>query len=316
MLANLASQAADQLEANDIDPKVVTSFRTAIDDLVADDNFWERQVDSLAVFADLDRVETYRLPNQLTEAVEVSDRFHLAPLLRAVTFPQAAYVLALAQGAVRLLEITADQAPEEVHVPDLPKDAWDSGGNHFFKSRDRAYVRDIDHALRPVIGGSDLPLIIAATEAVAALFRTVNTYPHLADTRWPGNPEEASDADLATHARTILDELYVGELTELKSQFDLRASQDRAATDLSDVARMATFGQVDTVLVDMDASVPGSIDETSGAISFADEASAASYDVVDEIARRVRGNGGRVLAVRRADVPHGGDVAAILRFAG
>jgi hypothetical protein len=42
-------------------------------------------------------VRTFRLPNRLTSRLEVSDRFHLKPLLRSVTFLQAAFVLALAQ---------------------------------------------------------------------------------------------------------------------------------------------------------------------------------------------------------------------------
>jgi len=40
-----------------------------------------------------------------------------------------------------------------------------------------------------------------------------------------------------------------------------------------------------------------------------------NYGVVDEIARRVWLNGGKVLAVRRADIPGEGSVAAILRYA-
>ena len=47
----------------------------------------------------------------------------------------------------------------------------------------------------------------------------------------------------------------------------------------------------------------------------ADEDDAVSYGVVDEVARRVRLTGGRVLAVRRGDVPGGGPAAAILRYA-
>jgi len=39
-----------------------------------------------------------------------------------------------------------------------------------------------------------------------------------------------------------------------------------------------------------------------------------SYGVVDEIARRVLSSGGRVLAVRGAEVPGGGPVAAIFRY--
>jgi hypothetical protein len=81
-----------------------------------------------------------------------------------------------------------------------------------------------------------------------------------------------------------------------------------------DVARAATYGLVDTVLVDIDEAVPGRVDEDTGAVAFDDTDDAVNYGVVDEIARRVWLNGGRVLAVRSDDIPGKSPVAAILRY--
>jgi hypothetical protein len=312
--AGLAEVAIEQLRNGGAPGDDIAAVQEAVQALIEDDAFWTRQSDSLAVFMTPDSIKAFRLPNQLGETVQVSDRFHVKPLLRAVTFPQAAYVLALAKGEVRLLEISAGEAPEEVSVADLPRDAWDPRGNKVFMARDRNYVRQVDHALRSVLNGSDLPLILAATEGIAALYRTVNTYPHLAATRWPGNPEESSDADLATAVRTILDEVYAAQLADTAALFDQRASQGRAATDVSDIARLATMGAVDTLLVDIDGVVPGSIDEHTGAVTFTDEQDATTYGVIDEIARRVYLANGRVLAVRGDDIPGGGPAAAILRY--
>ena len=313
-LRGLADTAVAQLRAAGVDDADVTNIEDALLAIVEDDDFWNYQADSLGVFVTPTNAQTYRLANELTAMVEVSDRFHLKPLLRAVTFPQAAYVLALAQGGARLLEIDSASAPEQVRVADLPRDAWDSQGNKIFKARERNFARRVEHALRDVLNGSDLPLILAATETIDALYRTVNTYPHLAETRNAGNPETTSDADLALAARSILDQVYADQLAQIKELFDVRSSQGRAATDISDVARLATMGAVDTVLVDIDDSVPGSVDEATGQVSFADANDASSYGVVDEIARRVYLASGRVLAVRRQDIPGGGSVAAILRY--
>ena len=67
-------------------------------------------------------------------------------------------------------------------------------------------------------------------------------------------------------------------------------------------------------MVDIDEVVPGSIDEGTGAVTFADAAGPDRYGVVDEIVRRVWLAGGEVLAVRRHDIPDQGSVAAILRY--
>lgn len=197
----------------------------------------------------------------------------------------------------------------------MSRNARDPRSNKVFKARDRFYVRQIDHAVRSVRNHSDLPLIIAATEGIDALYRTVNTYPHLVDTRWPGNPEELTDAQLASNVRTILDAVYAAELVDLTELFEVRPSQGRAATDVSDVARLATMGAVDTVLVDFEAELPGSIDEMSGAVTFADTTSAEGHGDIDDIARRVHLAGGRVLAVRGDDIPQPRSVATILRYA-
>jgi stalled ribosome rescue protein Dom34 len=130
-----------------------------------------------------------------------------------------------------------------------------------------------------------------------------------------GNPETTSDADLVGEARNVLDGLYANDLQEIRALYEQRGSQGRAAADLVDVARAATFGAVDTVLVDIDDVVAGWVDDQTGAVTFAESDDAVAYGVVDEIARRVWLTGGRVLAVRREDVPGEGPVAAILRYA-
>ena len=74
------------------------------------------------MFVTADSLRTFRLPNRLVAMVEVSDRFHLKPLLRSVTFPQAALVLALAQGSVRVIEVAGDMPASELTIADLPSD--------------------------------------------------------------------------------------------------------------------------------------------------------------------------------------------------
>jgi hypothetical protein len=75
----------------------------------------------------------------------------------------------------------------------------------------------------------------------------------------------------------------------------------------------ATDGVVDTLFLDIDAVVPGTV--ADGAVEFAEEQGAGTIGVADEVARRAWLSGARLVAVRRADVPGGGDLAAILRYA-
>jgi hypothetical protein len=328
-LGNLAAEAIDQLRDTGLDKRAVTAIEQEIGDLIDDEEFWRYQARSLAIFVTPETLTTFRLPNRLLSAAVVSDRFHLKPLLRTVTFPQVALVLALAQGSVRLVEVSADVEPAEVTVPDMPKDAASAAGRSSLadrapirriqgsegrKLRLRQYARHIDQALRPFLGGAGVPLILAAAEPLDSIFRSVNSYPHLAPITITGNPERTPNAELAASAREVLDELYARELRETRELFDVRLAEGRALLDVGDVARAATYGAIDTVLVDIDEVVPGSIDEATGAVMLSPAPGADRYGVVDEIARRAWLAGGQVLAVRRDDIPGQGSVAAILRY--
>ncbi len=328
-LKNLAREAATRSESNGVDRKAAAAVSDALAAFDDDEGFWAYQARSLAVFASPSHVTTFRLPNRLTSMVVVADRFHAKPLLRAVTFPQAAFVLALAQGSVRLLEVGPDLPPSEIRVDDLPTDVASAVGKSSIKDRSETgrlqgsegqkvrmtqYARQIDAAIRPILLAEPIPLILAATDPMGPIFRSVSSATRLLPDGIAGNPEARSDGDLAAAARPILDAAYAQELAELRERFDLRASQGRTSLDVVDVARAATFGAVDTVYVDIDEVVPGSIDETSGLVTLVTEGDPSGYGVIDEIARRTLASGGRVLAVRRDDIPGGGSVAAILRF--
>jgi Bacterial archaeo-eukaryotic release factor family 11 len=325
---NLVRTALDQFA--EVDKRDLAVLEDAFADLEEDDEFWRHQARTLAVFATPGWVRTFRLPNRLVERAVAGERLYVKPLMRAVTFPQTAFVLALAQGGVRLLETVPDAAPEVVRVPDMPSNVASAVGKSSIKDRAparklqgtegqkvrmRQYARQIDHALREVLPGHGVPLVIAATEPLDAIFRSVCRYSDVVPETVEGSPESTSDLDLVAAARDVLDRYYAGRLAELKDLFAQRSSQNRTSLDVATVARLATQGAVDALFLDIDAVVPGTV-AADGAVTFADDLAPDTIGVVDEIARRAWLSGARLVAVRREDVPGGGDLAAILRYAG
>lgn len=326
---NLAAEGMQQMRDAKFPASQTDPVEEAMADLVDDDVFWRYLARSLAVFATPESLVTFRLANRLVPNVEVADRYFVKPLLRSVTFPQVGLVLALAQGSVRVVEVAADAGVWELSIPDMPTDVAGavrkasiadrapSGriqGSEGQKVRMRQYARAIEQTLRPTLAGGDTPLILAGTEPLVSIYRSVNTYPHLAERTLPGNPEAASPEELGERARSVLDEMNGQTLKEIRELWGIRTGQGRTLTDVAEVARAATHGAVDTVLVDMDEQIAGFVDEDSGAVTFEPE-DAINYGVIDEIARRVWLNGGRVLAVREEDIPGDQGVAAILRYA-
>ena len=327
-LKNLLRDAVRQLEAVDTPKRSIWPIEAAVQVLIDDDGFWAEQANSLAIFVSEDRLRTFRLPNRLTSMVEVSDRAHLKPLLRAVTFPNHAFVLAISIGACRLVEISADLPPHDVKVPGLPRDFNQALGKSSHLEQGamgrtdsmsesallNRYARAVDAALRPVLVGHERPLIVAAAEPMASIFRAVSSYPHTAAQVIAGSADQTPDRELAEAARGVLDSIYAGRIADLKTLFGARENQGRTTTDIAQAARAATFGAVDTLIVDMDVVVEGTVSDEDGAVIFAEAPGADTYGVIDEIARRTLNAGGRVVSARAADVPGGGSLAAILRY--
>lgn len=326
---NLIREAQSQLEDAGFDKRRLAALVEQLNDLIDDDEFWYFQANSLAVFATPEKLQTYRLANDLVSMVQVADRFHLKPLFRAVTFPHSAFILALSENAVRLVEMHADLPPVTVKVPGLPKGAASSVGKSTLNDRSfsgrihgsegqnvrfQQYVRQVEAALRPVLAGRETPLILASTDRLASVFPQINSYPHLLREIIADSPDRLTDAELAKRARPILDKAYEEELSGIRALFDKRAGDRRTTTDISDAARAATFGGIDTLLVDINSVVPGFVDEESGAVELIEKDDAKAYGVVDEIAGRALASGAKVLGVRRADLPGQKELAAILRY--
>lgn len=329
-LKNLGKEAARQLTQAGFDKRKIAAIEEQIEHLAEDEDFWAHQATSLVLYVTPDNLTGFRLPTRLSPLVEVADRFHIKPLIRAMAFPDVAFILALSENSARVVELHGDLPAETVNVPDLPKNMDASGARA--KSRDvspggrfqgragetfhrRNYSRKIDAALRPLLAGRDIPLLLASVEEFDTIYRSVNSYEHLAGEAIRGNPDRLSASELAELARPILQRLHAGRIAALTAQYHTREKQGRAGTDLAQVARAAAQGAVDTLLVEIDSVIDGTLDEATGAITVARGASADTYDIIDEIAGLVLRAGGRTIGVRKADLPVAtSPVAALYRY--
>jgi hypothetical protein len=250
--------------------------------------------------------------------VYVSSRARIAPLLRSVSLPQSAFVLALAHGSVRLLQLGPESPVSQLSVEDLPSDAASAAGrasmgdrspkgrvqgSEGLKMRLYEYARKVDRAIAPVLAGSGAPLILAAAEPIASIFRSVCSYPELSDAVISGNPERLTDAELERAARTVVDDLNRTHVRALASLLAERRGSERTTEDPALVAVAAERGAVETLLFNLDASVDDVPSPVGGAA-----------DELESLIRSAWQTGADVLALRPTEMPSDGTVAAILRY--
>ncbi|MGF1608319.1 MAG: hypothetical protein ACFCUQ_02920 [Kiloniellales bacterium] len=328
LFKNLATKAIGQLKDAKANKRKVASIEASLMELHDDDLFWAYLADGLAVFATPEEVRTFRLPIAPAQAAEVSDRFHVKPLVPLLAFPGASFVLALSQGATRFIEVTSAFAGR-VKVDDLPRNMSDAVRRQL--PRDRApsgriqgsegmrvltgqYCRIVDRALRPILTGLRVPLILASVGELAAIYRMHNSYPHLLKSVIAGNPEQTSEAELAKKARDMARRHARKVIRERLMQVEHRAGDALASTDVAEIARAAVKGGIATLLVDVAAPHPGAVDPETGAIKLATRSGADTYDVIDELVGLTLGAGGEVLPLGAASLPNGSPAAATFRF--
>jgi hypothetical protein len=346
---DLAGEALSQLREAGADKEKIAALEERFDHLAGADHdvqdedkirkrqrarpdgieaFWHAQANGLAVLATASMMRTFRLPDAPKPLAEVADRLHLTPLIRAMTSPHDAFVLALAEESVRLIHAFANYPPVRLQVPDLPKNAEEATRRpsiHVRAPRRRLqnlegekvllhkYVAKVAQAIQGALTGLNTPLVLAAAEPIASIFRSVNTYPRLADEIIEGNPDQVTDAELEDAAIPILDHVYSRELKAAIALYD-ELKPERATTDISWAAHAATAGAIDQLLVDLDAVVPGLVSEVDGSVTYAASDDTETYSVVDEVARRALFTGARVMGARREELPDRAALAAILRY--
>jgi hypothetical protein len=194
-------------------------------------------------------VRALRVPLDLPELAVVADRFHISPLLPLLTGDGHFFVLALSQHQIRLLEGTRDRL-EEVHLPGVPlgvRDALqgreaqkqlqlyvaDRGGvaaRGIFHGHGSAgdiqtervlrYFRKVNRALREVLAGERAPMVLAAVEHLAPIWRKANTYPHLVDEVLPGSPEGLGMHQLHARAWAVVEPLFLQAQREAAARYD------------------------------------------------------------------------------------------------
>lgn len=316
-LRSAANKAYAELQAAGVSQADQKKIQGHVLELLDDRTFWATPARSIAVFISPDEVFTFRLMNELPQYSAVGDRYDIGPLLRAITFGHSGYVLAVTVGDVRLTYLSPDASYHQVDLPTLPEDASEvfekrvttgrfsrhrADGTLGPKVEQKRYCSIVQDAVKDVIEESHVPLVLAAAADLEPAYREINTYKSLLKKGIDANPTSLSIEDLAKRGREILDKHFEEKLEAWRERFGSLRANGSASTQLSDVARSATAGQVDTLYFDLEFMDEGSIDE-QGVISFAETAGPETYGLIDEIASRVLLTGGTVKAVRRQDLP-------------
>jgi hypothetical protein len=342
---NLLREAADRLRVAGVPAREAEDLLEPARRLLDDAPFWQHQSHGLAAFLAPGVAHVLRLPQQFERMAVVGPRFHVLPLAPLVAADDRFYILALSQNDVRLMEAGRDTVAEvdlarapkslrdllRVTVPEqqrqyrtlmAPPAATGGRGTAVFhahgtgiddnKDNILQFCQQIDQGVRQLLHGSSAPLVLAAVEYVAAIYRQANRYPHLIEPVVAGNPDGLRPADLQRLAWPVVEpHLRAGQHAVLTRYWQAVAT-DRTTRQIENILPAAADGRVEALFVQEGAERWGRFDERTRKVVVHDEPEAGDEDLLNAAAAETLSTGGAVLLLGRDEMPD--PAGALLRY--
>jgi Bacterial archaeo-eukaryotic release factor family 3 len=270
----------------------------------------------------------------------VAEHFQVLPFLPALQSEQKHFfIVALSQQHVRLLRCT-DHSSEEVPLrPGTPTsvEQWlntrtptespDHGtvrqseagpGGNFNGSTDmdnldrhiRNFFLRVNESVFDALRGETAPLVIAAVEYEASLWRSINTYPHLAEGHVQGSPDGLRGGELHARALDVAKAAFEQPMLKALQTYEKLGGSERVSTKPAEIVKASHEARVAHLFLAEGASHPGRWDRETMQVT----SEGAGEDFLNIAALQTIANGGEVWVTTPAKIPGGGPAAALLRF--
>lgn len=341
-LKNLLSRAAHELRSLGMRAPEAEELLAPAAALIKEPTFWAHLEDGLAVFLTRDGIWTYRLAESVQELVVVADRLHLKPLLASVASGDVFYILALSQGAVRMLRGSKFRV-SEIALGDIPRNLaaalWFDDPERRLQSHSsgrtgrgdvvatfhgqgigqdthdddlRRFLQAVDDGVQHLLATSKAPLVLAGVDDLVATYRKVSRYPRIVEGSVEGNPQRLGPAELHARAWPLVEVVFDQDRLTTIEAF-LAATHPTTAA-LAEATVAAANGQVESLFVPIGVQQWGRLDRDRQLVELHDVREPGDRDLLDIAAIDTLAHGGKVFAVAESDLPGTGPVAAVLRF--
>lgn len=343
---NQLREATEALSGHMRTPEAEALLQPAFD-LLDDPSFWRGGFAGVALFISGDGSRVVKTPETIAELVSVSDRFSLRPLIAALGDDRPFYLLAMARNNSRLMkadragltEIDLGETPMSVKdtlaYDDIERDATfqyrtptgaGSGRNgavpayhgHGAASKDKLanvtrFINQLERGVSQHLIDESIPLVLAGTESMVALYRQENTYPHLVDESVSGSADELSLNELHAAALRIMRPVFAEDSVRDLQRLQESGPADAASYDVEEIARAALQGRVEVLYMTPEADAWGSWDADAIELEPHDTRMPGDWDLTDLSAIETLLHGGAVRTVDELSGTESG-VAAILRY--
>ena len=343
---NLLSLTEEKLLRQGMPTKEVRNLLVAEYDLVRDAEYWKHLgKDGFAVFLAGQAVFHYSLPVSFTELVIVGTRFQLRPLLPLLA-GGSYLVLALSQKKLQLFQgdryhLVEIDLPEDTpksidealkyddperqlqyHTKTVTPGSGQRGamfhghgvGIDDQDSNLERYFQAIDRSLFPFLEHKELPVILAGTEELHAVYRSITKSHTLLSAGVTGNITTLAAESLQTMAWNIADEYFAEEEKAAIQNFQDNIGGNRVTDDLQSLMFAASDGRVENLFITENEQLWGTIDIDTRQVTVKTEEEATTVNLIDEAVSLTLHKKGRVFIKKRQEMPLDSIMCAQLRY--
>jgi hypothetical protein len=288
-------------------------------------------------------MQTYRV-SSIRPLVRVDDYFDVRTVLSVAADQIVFYVLALSQKRTRILKCTRGSSEEipfpagfpnnladalQTRQPDHNLDNRASGGPSmgggavvFGTSSDRDdkdeylqhFFSTIDKAVHAALKDSPYPLIPVAVEQEIALYRRVNTYPHLIEPGVHGAPDGLEGGEMHRRALELLEARTAEPGREVPADFDKRVGTGHASVHIKEIVVAAHEGRVSKLFFEPGAEYLGTYDPVRRAVKHTDDPLDSPVDLIEMAAYQTILARGEAKLLPAPAMPNGVPACALFRY--
>ncbi len=282
---------------------------------------------SLIAFRSSGAFRHYWMRERLKDVVVVGERFEIRPLLAALAREQRFHLLAIGRHHVRLLRSTA-HSTEEVRLEGIVQNMQEflhtrqsdhllenrmtagpsvgsmqgvvfGTGSESEKEQDRFrhFLKAVERGVTKLLRRDAEPLILAGVEYDVAIYRQLNTYPHLLEQAIHGSPEGLTAQNLHERAWEIVSQCPSEPLQKALAEYRKQSGAALVLGDTGAIVKAAAEGRVAGLFLSENAGDGGQPD-----------------DPLNMAALQTVLHGGWAFELNLADMPEKDSAVALLRF--
>jgi len=300
---------------------------------------------SLAVFRSPDQFRVAWLDEPTSSRAVVGPHFYIRPLLPQVTRNAVFDILALSRNDVRMLRCTSRNS-EEVAFPPGVKTSFDDWMNtakpdhvsntmevggpstgsmkgvmSTYSTTDREdrgefvahFFGQIDRGVNELLRGRSEPVVLAGVDHQLSLYRSISTYPNLAQEAVQGAPNGLKAGEMHARALEAMSRCYRKKVDDVLAEYNHKAGGG-ASNRLKDIVTAAHDGRVLTLLVSDSLESTGVFDQATHTVKARETGGSEDEDLINDAAVQTILHAGQVYVVQNGRMPNGAPLAAIFRF--